>query len=191
MPNHRDHFVLDPRQPSVQGRIVTLGPSGTSSECAAVHYRKLRGCPDMAIDLRASYEEATAEVLADSSAVVLIANAYFKINVPYMNSDLAIDTVFQLDTPRYGLVSLGQHQVGRHAVASHAAPVPLIAELSPEGFECSEVVLMPSTSEAAESVLSGRCPVGLTTEVAARERGLNFFSRARPIRMVWTVFRNA
>lgn len=172
--------------------IATLGPSGTSSEAAA---RALadsllgRGHERATVALHPSYEQAARSVLDDESQLLVVANAYAGANKFYMDGALALGAVFVKDTPNYGLAAV--KPVDKRAplrIASHPAPIPLIAELLPDGMTVDALVEESSTSAAAQAAVSGRVDAALTTGPAAAKHGLTFFSRTRPIRMLWSVF---
>ncbi|HEX4791043.1 MAG TPA: hypothetical protein VH372_21460 [Actinospica sp.] len=177
-------------------RIATLGPRGTSSEAAATELATtlaFRGHETVRVLLSDSYEEAAAEVLEDRANLMLVANAYAGVSEFYMNPRFQLAAVFVKDTPNYGLASLKPLEDGEGpmVVASHPAPIPLIDELLPDGLAVAEVVTELSTSAAAEAAASGRVDAALTTLPAATLHGLTFFSRTRPIRMLWSVFKAA
>src|SRR5262245_59419281 len=72
-------------------KVATLGPQGTSSELAAKFL--LANLPDevadrMGVELFESFEAAAESVLAGSSSLLLVANAYEHINRFYMNGKL-------------------------------------------------------------------------------------------------------
>jgi|GEM_PF-5268656 len=73
-------------------------------------------------------------------------------------------------------------------IASHPSPKPLVAQLLPSGYRVGEIVSMDSTRSAAKAVAEGAFELALTTEPAAALYGLEFISRKRPIRMVWSDF---
>ena len=176
-------------------RIVTLGPKGTSSEAAATELATTlanRGHETVRVVLTDSYEEASADVLEGRSDLVLVANAYAGVSEFYMEPRFQLAAVFVKDTPNYGLASLKPVDgEGALTVASHPAPVPLINQLLPEGMAVAEVVAELSTSAAAEAAAAGRVDAALTTVPAATLHGLTIFSRTRPIRMLWSVFKAA
>ncbi len=183
-------LVLD--QLPAQLGIATLGPSGTSSEAAA---RALstsllgRGHERATVALYPSYEQAARSVLDDETQLLVVANAYAGANTFYMNGALTLGAVFVKDTPDYGLASAKPvDESAPLSIASHPAPVPLIAELLPDGMTVKALLEESSTSAAAQAVVSGRADAALTTGPAAAKHGLSFFSRTRPIRMLWSVF---
>ncbi|MEU9097633.1 hypothetical protein [Streptomyces sp. NPDC048361] len=175
--------------------IASLGPEGTSSEQASralLGHLGQRGHEHVRIDLFDQYEAAGASLLSGDSSLVVVANAYARIEQFYMNPALRLAAVFVKDTPNYGIAGLpGSDRDAKVAVATHPAPRALVEELLPAEYTLTETVFVDSTSAAAEAVVAGEVPLALTTMPAARLRGLEFVSRTRPIRMVWSVFTRA
>lgn len=171
--------------------IHTLGPSGTSSEYASQFFHRWMSdnysdsCH--AIHLDDTYELARKNI-KDQGGLLIVANAYPKINDFYMDTSLKLLATFLYDTPLYGLVANRELPDRPLYIASHPAPVPLIAELLPDGLCIEKLIEMPSTSAAAQAVASGEVDIALTTEIAARIHKLAFISRTRPIHMLWSVF---
>ncbi|GAB2950920.1 MULTISPECIES: hypothetical protein [Streptomyces] len=177
--------------------IGTLGPAGTSSEEAATHLRAVLdpdGDPtEAAADVRLydSYEEAGEALTAGEVGRLVVANAYAGVNAFYMNPALELAGAFVFDTPRYGIArARGRWVPPRPRVATHPAPAALVAELLPTPYTAKELVLMTSTSTAARAARDLDTDVALTTEPAAALHELEFISRTRPIRMLWSVFVN-
>lgn len=181
--------------------VATLGPTGTSSEAAAgflIHRVLREGGEDTPsgasggqarIALRESYEEAHRLVLDREADLLVVANAYAQISRFYMDPRLRLAGAFVLDTPLYGLASRPDRRpAGPVRVATHPAPEPLIEELMPAGCRLATVVIAGSTSLAAAMADRGEVDLALTTELAAKVSGLDFVSRSRAIRMLWSVF---
>jgi prephenate dehydratase len=176
-------------------RISSLGPAGTSSEqaCRVLQGHLLRrGHESARIDLCDQYEEAADRLVSGDCELAVVANAYSGIERFYMNPGLRLAAVFVKDTPHYGIAAVPGADIGQKAaVVTHPAPRDLVTELLPERFDLTEVVFASSTSAAAEAVAKGEAPLALTTALAAHLHGLEFVSRTRPIRMVWSVFTRA
>ena len=174
-------------------RIATLGPAGTSSEAVATALATTlacRGHETVRIDLHETYESAAIQVLDGEANLVLVANAYAGVSEFYMNPGFELAAAFVKDTPNYGLAALRPVEADTPlTVASHPAPIPLIEQLIPEGMSVAKVLREPSTSAAAEAVRAGRADAALTTVPAAALHQLTFFSRTRPINMLWSVFK--
>ncbi|GAB7260281.1 MULTISPECIES: bacilysin biosynthesis protein BacA [Dickeya] len=185
------HFMDMGLSHAVNCPVHTLGPSGTSSEYASQFFHRWMS-DNYAnsyheIHLNDSYELARNNI-EDEKGLLIVANAYPKINDFYMDTRLKILATFLYDTPLYGLVANKTLPDRPLYVASHPAPIPLIGELLPDGLRIEQVIEMSSTSAAAQAVVSGEVDVALTTEIAARIHKLNFISRIRPIHMLWSVF---
>lgn len=185
------HFMDMGLTPAVNCPVHTLGPSGTSSEYASQFFHRWMSDNYASsyhdIHLNDSYELARNNI-RDEKGLLIVANAYPKINDFYMDTRLKLLATFLYNTPLYGLVTNKELPARPLYIASHPAPVPLIEELLPQGLRIAKVIEMPSTSAAAQAVVSGEVDVALTTEIAARIHQLNFISRTRPIHMLWSVF---
>src|SRR5581483_2666096 len=91
--------------------------------------------------------------------------------------------------PHYGVAAVpGQTMPVRPVIASHPAPVPLIDQLLPQVGADREIVLVRSTSAAAQAARDRSVDLALTTAPAVRRYDLEFISRTRTIQMVWSVF---
>ncbi|GAU65725.1 putative hypothetical protein [Streptomyces sp. NBRC 110611] len=177
----------------VLATVGTLGPQGTSSELAAgLLARRLApsGGEPAAVRLFDTYEEAGDTLRAGLVTHVVVANAYKAVHHFYMDPALALADVFVMDTPLYGIARRrdAAPAPGTPVIASHPSPVPLIAELLPPEHTSHTVLAADSTSAAARAAAAGAADFALTTAPAARLHGLEFVSRTRPIRMVWSVF---
>jgi prephenate dehydratase len=175
-------------------RIATLGPAGTSSEHAARSFLA-RFC-DGAGECRLydSYEEAAASVTARANDLLLVANAYGRINEFYISDTLRLASFFVLDTPPYGLaVRPGTTiPVGREVtVATHHAPAHLLPGLTVALSLRLTPRLVESTSAAARLAASGEAEACITNEDARNRFGLAFLGPTRPVRMLWSVFAGA
>ncbi|MBQ0829538.1 hypothetical protein [Streptomyces tagetis] len=176
-------------------RISSLGPAGTSSEqaCRVLQGNLVRrGHESVLIELCDQYEEAADRLGRGDCELVVAANAYARVDRFYMDPALRLAAVFVKDTPHYGIAARPGAGLGpKAAVITHPAPRALVDELLPERFDLTEVVFASSTSAAAQAVARGDAPLALTTAPAARLHGLEFLSRTRPIRMVWSAFTRA
>jgi bacilysin biosynthesis protein BacA len=74
--------------------IATLGPEGTSSDLCCSYFAKyiLKAC--VQCELFASYEDAARSVKGGTSDLLLVANAYNKINEFYISSQLELSQLF-------------------------------------------------------------------------------------------------
>ncbi|MFI7385092.1 prephenate dehydratase domain-containing protein [Streptomyces sp. NPDC049813] len=175
--------------PAVES-IGTLGPAGTSSEQAALYLWADHGSggpPDIA--LFDTYEEAGEALRKGAVSHVVLANAYAAVHSFYMDPTLQFAGAFLFDTPLYGIaVSPGRRIPDAARISTHPAPVALVEELLPERYSVAEIRYATSTSAAAEQARRGETDLALTTQPAARANKLEFISRTRPIRMLWSVF---
>ncbi|MFG2584850.1 prephenate dehydratase domain-containing protein [Streptomyces malaysiensis] len=173
--------------------VGTLGPSGTSSEVAATllaHRLATPGGATAPVRLFDTYEEAGAALHAREVTHVVVANAYKAVHHFYMDQALDLSDVFVMDTPLYGIAvrrDAGPVPVSP-TVASHPSPVPIIDQLLSSQHTSYKVIHCDSTSAAARAAVEGTADLALTTVPAAELHGLEFISRTRPIRMVWSVF---
>jgi prephenate dehydratase len=169
--------------------LGTLGPAGTSSEKAAEKLRSHLAHPAK-INLYDTYESAHIALRKGEVTHVVVANAFINIHEFYMDSAIELSDVFVMDTPLYGIVKRpdGGALPDAPSLVSHPSPIPLVSELLPCGVAISEIATADSTSSAARAVAEGKFDLAMTTESAARLYGLEFISRQRPIRMVWSVF---
>ncbi len=185
------HFMDMGLSHTVNCPVHTLGPSGTSSEYASQFFHRWMkdnySNSHHEIYLNESYEHARNNI-NNEKGLLIVANAYPKINDFYMDTRLKLLATFLYDTPLYGLVTNGELPDRPLYIATHPAPIPLIDELLPDGLFIEKIIEMPSTSAAAKAVASGEVDIALTTEIAAKIHQLNFISRTRPIHMLWSVF---
>lgn len=179
--------------------IATLGPAGTSSEAAAGFLRRYLAiswadhpdqAPEVPITLHERYEAAAQSVLDRASSLLVVANAYHGISAFYMEPRLAFAGAYCFDTPHYGIATRsGKLPRGPVTVASHPAPIPLIAQLLQDrDVAVRDIVHSSSTSAAAAAAADGSVDVALTTSPAAALWGLSFATRTRNIRMLWSIF---
>jgi prephenate dehydratase len=170
--------------------VATLGPTGTSSEQAA-HYLWADRAAEMPprIRLYDTYEGAGAALREGTASHLVVANAYSAVNSFYMDPGLSFAGAFLFDTPHYGIAVSPGHRIPAQAVIStHPAPAPLVAELLPGAYSVAEMRFANSTSVAAANASERRTDLALTTARAAEAHALEFISRTRPIRMLWSVF---
>jgi hypothetical protein len=171
--------------------IATLGPTGTSSENTAFFFsQKLRNKPD--VKLFNTYEDAENFVLCSEGSLMLVANAYKRINEFYISNRTKPLLSFFFDTPPYGIATkpgINLLELARKRplqIASHHAPQHLIAGLLPgHRFEVFDAA---STSLAAEMTSKGEVDACLTTKIACQKEGLEFQSTEVNIHMLWTAF---
>jgi len=171
--------------------IATLGPKGTSSEATGAYLLSLINREDATCSVYPSYETAMESVTSGKSNLLLMANAYCKIDKAYMCSKLNLLLAFEYQTPVYGLAKKNDHQLLKERtlkIATHHAPSSLIPWFL-NGFTSDyKVVLVESTSQAAIMTQQGVYDMCVTNSNAVQAYDLEFMSPTRPIRMVWSVF---
>jgi len=173
--------------------VGSLGPPGTSSEVAATLLARRLAEPGREagrVRLFDTYEAAGAALHDGELTHVVVANAYRGVHHFYMDPGLELTDVFVMDTPLYGIARrrCPEPVPAAPTIASHPSPVPLINQLLPDAHASYELIHSDSTSAAARAAADGAADLALTTAPAARLHGLEFISRTRPIRMVWSVF---
>lgn len=176
-------------------RIATLGPAGTSSEYAAHSFLEKFVHGAGQCNLYRSYEEAAGSVQDGSNDLLLVANAYSRINEFYISDTLRLASFFVLNTRPYGFAmrpDASTLQTNREmTVATHPAPAHLLTWFTGQLSVNATPRLVRSTSEAAILVACGDVEACLTNEDARQRCGLVFLGRTRPIQMLWSVFARA
>jgi prephenate dehydratase len=170
--------------------VGTLGPPGTSSEQAARLLCQHLSPAEMAeVLLFDTYEAAIQALRAGDVSHVVVANAYSGIHSFYMDTEIILAGAYVMDTPDYGIARVrGRSTPECPTVATHPAPVSLIEQLLPRQYNAGEIVLTSSTSAAARATHDKDTDLALTTVPAAALHDLEFISRTRRIRMLWSVF---
>jgi|ERR1019366_1039241 bacilysin biosynthesis protein BacA len=172
-------------------RFATLGPSGTSSESAARFLLSTLEIEKGEVCLFATFEDAFESMLNGSSDFLLVANAYDRINTFYMSMEAQFIFSFVFKTAPYGLAKRADFKIPRAnqlAVATHPAPVSLIPYFLSMYAVTADVILVRSTSEAAQKTRDGEFDLCVTNALAAKEYQLEFASPVFAIKMLWSVF---
>ncbi|PRC92329.1 bacilysin biosynthesis protein BacA [Solimicrobium silvestre] len=171
--------------------IATLGPTGTSSENTALFFgTKMRSKPK--IKLFDTYEDAEHFIFSSQHSLMLVANAYKRINEFYISDRTNPLLSFFFNTPPYGIATktgVDLTELNRERIlhiASHHAPKHLIAKLLPN--HQFNVLDAASTSLAAKMVAKGEVDACLTTKIACEKEGLVLQSHEVDIQMLWTAF---
>ena len=174
-----DQFMA--RSNAASRRVATLGPNGTSSYTAAVHFAKTY---PSSILLFPTYEDAADAVRsAPRDSALVVANAYASINRFYISHALSPIGAFFKDTPAYVVAAFDDDVT----IASHPAPQHLIAHLAAR----PNVTILDadSTHQAAALVAEGKARACLTTRIAADLVELKTLDVViQTIPMLWTVF---
>ncbi|HEY9801024.1 MAG TPA: hypothetical protein V6D25_11750 [Leptolyngbyaceae cyanobacterium] len=174
--------------------IATLGPKGTSSEATGIYLVSLINNMNTRCCVYPSYEKAMESVISGKSDLLLIANAYNKIDQVYMCPKLKLLTAFEYQTPYYGLAKKIGYKLpdqGTLKIATHHAPQSLIPHFIDNKKIDYEVIFVESTSAAALSTQQGNFDLCVTNENSVQMYGLEFISRTLPIIMLWSVFGRA
>ena len=183
--------ALIPADSAHPARLGTLGPEGTSSEyIAQLMSDSLGGRGGFRIILENTYEQCMESLTGERVDLVLVAHAYAKINVFYMNPALEPAIIFRGSTPEYGLATRSdftfhEELLSSDTVISHPAPVPLLQH----HFDRPVMLATAdSTSQAAGHVANGRYNIAITNEQAVKQHNLKFVYKFSRIPMTWTVF---
>lgn len=180
-----DQFMA--RSNAASRRVATLGPNGTSSYTAAVHFAKTY---PSSILLFPTYEDAADAVRsAPRDSALVVANAYASINRFYISHALSPIGASFKDTPAYVVAAFDDDALDDAdvTIASHPAPQHLIAHLAAR----PNVTILDadSTHQAAALVAEGKARACLTTRIAADLVGLKTLDVViQTIPMLWTVF---
>lgn len=163
-------------------RISTLGPKGTDSERAALHYALTQKILDPVIQLYSSFESALDTVRFRNSDFAIVPAAYnglFSLHLLYR--DVPIIDTFILPTKPMVLAKI-PGQIGEiRRVAIHPATKPLLPE------SC-EPVYVESKPLCLQMVADGKIQAGIGSEDVAESMGLEIVKNFGPIPMTWEVF---
>jgi prephenate dehydratase len=167
--------------------IATLGPAGTSSEQAA---RYIAGELPGNVALFESYEGAADYMMKHPlETILLVANAYDRVNHFYISRVMEPAAGFFYDTPPYVIASRDPDilRLDTLNVASHPAPSHLVEDVLPT--KSIRIQREASTVLAAEAAANGEADACLTTLPASLAAGLHLIAIAMPaIPMFWTLF---
>jgi len=176
-------------------RVATLGPAGTSSEYASLSFLEKFTTGAGECNLFHSYEEAAESLSTGFSDLLLVANAYTRINEFYISDTLRLAAFFVLNTHPYGLAVRPESCAllpGRHiTIATHPAPAHLVPSFTNQFAVNVSTQQVRSTSEAAKLVACGEVDACITNEDACQRSGLVFLGSTHSIPMLWSVFANA
>ncbi|MFW8595108.1 prephenate dehydratase [Cribrihabitans neustonicus] len=161
------------------GRIHTLGPSGTNCEKAALAWAG-RKCPNAAVSLHRSMEQAASAVAGAPGSVLLSVVAYPQLHsIIYEHlGNLRLIDVFIMNTDNMVLASsTGEMPV---LCATHPAPEKLLPPSMQRIYAASNVL---AAAECAE----GRADGCITTLRAAERYGLTILRSFGPVPMGFTI----
>ena len=174
--------------------VCTLGPSGTSSEEALNYIKKQIQPKDIEITVKLFDEFlALREALRNNEVdLALVPHAYDKINEFYMEPNFDLGFIFVYPTPVYGLAKKKDQEVKfiGSKIVTHPAPLPLLSQLLPTGYNQQEITveLANSTSAAAQQVHQGLADLAITNDKARQSYDLEFVAIYGTIPMSWSIF---
>jgi prephenate decarboxylase len=171
--------------------LSTLGPSGTSSEATAKYLlNQLVGNHSSQCILYPSFEESTQSLLDGRSNLLLVANAYQRIDQIYMHPQITPLFAVLHPTPNYGIAKrrCDVNLKRKVKIATHHAPSSLMQYLIRDWDLNYKMILVDSTSQAAINVQQGRADLCMTNTTSAEKYDLEFISPTRPIYMLWSLF---
>ncbi|MBI6548330.1 hypothetical protein H8A87_06220 [Xenorhabdus sp. VLS] len=200
---NNDNFWI--RHPPEIASIATLGPEGTSSQSAAKHLSNLIGKP-LDILLFDTFELAFEYVEKNESCILLVANAYQRVDNFYMNENTLLLGSFFYSPPNYylgcnTLLALEKKIAEQQTIkiATHHAPLSrlrgLIESTEDKILGISdahlEIEVTSSTSNGARLVANGDVDCCLANADAIKHYGLTAISQPLHIEMTWVVFSNS
>lgn len=172
--------------------VATLGPAGTSSELATSHLlSSILRKQDAKFSLFSSYEESFDSLLKRDNNLLVVANAYERVDKFYMSIETKFLFSFVFDTPLYGVAKVPDYELPKTRplrIATHHAPSSLIPWFLSNSRLTYKIVLVNSTSQAALSAQRGEVDLCVTNLDSAQRYGVDFISPTRSIRMLWSVF---
>jgi bacilysin biosynthesis protein BacA len=173
-------------------RLATLGPEGTSSDQAAKYFLDHSEISEKALVLCAQYEEAAEYVITGKADLLLVANAYKAIDNFYMAPALYFMCAYFFQTPVYGIAARKgwvPEPNKRYSIATHHAPISLVPWFLKDLPIEYDLIELDSTVGAARAAQASVTDLCVTNAVAVEKTpGLEFVTRTRPIRMLWSVF---
>lgn len=199
IPNN-DNFWL--RQAPHLTSIATLGPEGSSSQCAAKYLSSLIG-EQLNILLFSTFEQASKHVESNDTCLLLVANAYQRVDNFYMNNQTLLLGSFFFAPPTYYLACKDISELTFKilskktiSIASHHAPLSRLEDLiqSSEkrvsGIRKSQidVQLIDSTSVGAQKTALGKVDCCLANIDAINLHNLTVISQPLHIEMTWAAF---
>ncbi len=203
MITNNDNFWL--RQTPQITCIATLGPEGSSSQCAARYLSTLIG-EKLEILLFDTFEQASEYVEQNESCLLLVANAYQRVDNFYMNARTLLLGSFFFAPPAYYVacrdISALNIKLSSNkpiSIASHHAPLSRLENLiqSSEQYVPGlsnaqiEVMASDSTSRGAQLTADGRVDCCLANTDAIKLHHLNIISQPLHIEMTWVAFSNS
>lgn len=202
MITNNDNFWL--RQIPQITSIATLGPEGSSSQCAARYLSTLIG-EQLKVLLFGTFEQASKHVEQNESCLLLVANAYQRVDNFYMNERTLLLGSFFFSPPAYYLackdlsnLMLKVSSKKTISIASHHAPLSRLESLIKSSEEHVpdlpkaqiDVQVIDSTSSGAQQTASGGVDCCLANIDAINLHNLTVISQPLHIEMTWVAFSN-
>lgn len=166
--------------------VATLGPAGTCSENASMHYIQLKKGTGQ-VKLYASFEDAVEAVINKEADYMVVPSAYRKLADIIFQKRLCVEIVdvFQMETPGLVIADKGKG-VPIRIIASHSSPLGLAKEYF--GSEV-EYVISKSNGDSAKLLLDGKVDACITTVKCVNLYNLNVVFDFGPISMGWNVMK--
>lgn len=178
-----DTVLVNPLPPTIHD-LYTLGPSGTNCEAAARHWLSKNTYYGANVKLFETLEDAVTALPYSHQAALLGCVVYPDLHSLVFANMRWLVMVDAFIYPTYPMVLATQSSFSdtdAKSIACHPAPQPLV----PDRFE--RIDLESSNTAAADSCSSGVVDACITTEVAAKQRGLRVSQDFGPIDMGFTV----
>ncbi len=162
--------------------ISTLGPEGTDSERAALHYALTGKIPNPVIQLYSSFEAALDSVRSRVSDFAIVPAAYnnlFSLHLAYR--DIPIIDTFILPTKSMVLAKRPNYTGEIRRIAIHPSTRPLLPETC-------EPVYVESKPLCLKMVADGKIEAAIGSEDVAENMDLEVIRDFGPVPMTWEVF---
>lgn len=183
-------------------KIVTLGPVGTSSNCAALflvdELSKVNSACNYSIDLKDNFNEVYEQLRCNKTDYALVPAAYERITDFFWCKDFSNVLSFIYETPKYGIISKNDYVFSKSIdvkIASCPAVekiVNFIGKDIQENYNL-ELVRTFSTAQAAEFVANGITDIGVTNESSYeiyKGKGIKFITPRYSAKILWVIFKN-
>lgn len=178
-------------------RLVTLGPSGTTSSVIANKLKDVFEAEKnrkVVIDLFDTFELALSEISNNKADMILVPNAYHRITTFYWNTKLELVYSFVAGTPNYGLAAIDKErpEEGRvYTVATCKAVAHLIGELwDTSCYKRSDYKLVEaeSTKKSLELLEQHKVDLAITNDTSLVKSDAFFVSKTMSTEVLWSVF---
>lgn len=169
-------------------KIATLGPKGTCSERAAIHYANKNSIKYKTV-LCDTFETAIKKLMFQIVDIAIIPSAYRELaEIVFENmSDIELSDVFLYSTP--GLViATGYKDVSTKKIetmATHSSPSILARKCFPN----AKLIYCSSNSVAALKVVNGEVDACVTTKICVEMNNLHIVNDFGEVPMGWNVFK--